>query len=54
MIFGLPIGTFLLTFVLWAAAIVAALIYGLTYRDDDDWWTIDSLFEHGKGADDEK
>lgn len=44
MILGLPISTFFCTAIAWLLAIIAALIYGITYKDTDSWWTLDDLF----------
>lgn len=45
MIFGLPMSTFFMTAGVWLLSIIAAIIYGVTYKDSDTWWTLDELFD---------
>ena len=41
---GLPISTFFWIIGVWIIAAVTAVIYGFTYRNNDDWWTLEDLF----------
>ncbi len=53
MILGLPFGTFFFTFVTPVIAIIGCIIYGVTFKDDDKWKTIDDLFGGSKKTDKE-
>lgn len=44
MLLGLPISTFFWIIGVWIIAAVTAVIYGFTYRNNDDWWTLEDLF----------
>jgi hypothetical protein len=47
--FGLPASTFFWVIIMPLIAVVAAIIFGLTFKDSDDWWTIDDWFDKGSG-----
>lgn len=49
MIFGLPYDTFFWVAVVWIAAVIAAIVYGLTYQDTDTWLTLEDLFHKENG-----
>ena len=44
MILGLPYDTFFWVVVVWIAAVIAAIVYGLTYEDTDTWLTLEDIF----------
>ena len=43
MILGLPFSTFFFTFIFPGIGILGAILYGLTFKDDNKWWTIEDL-----------
>ena len=45
MIFGLPWPTFFLAIGVPAVSVILSLIYVATFRDGDDWMTIEDLRE---------
>lgn len=45
MVFGLPLTTFFWVVIVWLLAILAAVVYGLTYKESDTWWTIEDVLE---------
>ena len=54
MIFGLPVSTFIWMFIVPILSIIGGIIYGVTFKDDDDWWTIDRLLRMEKGQEDDR
>lgn len=48
MILGLPYLTFFWVFVVQALGVVFAILYAVTFRDDDTWWTLEDLFHRKK------
>ena len=54
MIAGLPIQTFIWVTVPPVLGLLMALIYGITFKDDDKWLTLEDIFKRktrGKEAD---
>lgn len=48
MMFGLPVSTFFLVFVFPLICVGFAVIYGITFKEGDKWWTVDQFFESPK------
>jgi hypothetical protein len=51
MVLGLPASTFFWVIGVWIIAAIGALVYGMTYRDSDNWWTFEDIiskFRHNK------
>ena len=45
MVLGLTFGTFFWLIIMTIVSIIAAVVYGLTFKDDDEWWTIERMFQ---------
>ena len=41
MIWGLPFGTFFFVFLVPVIAVVMSIVYAVTFKDDDTWYTFD-------------
>lgn len=49
-VFGLPVSTFLWVVAVPLAGLVMSVLYGLFYKNDDKWFTVEDLFTRGKSG----
>lgn len=45
MLFGLPLSTFLWVIVVPLLGVIIALLYGLLYKDNGKWLTVEDIFK---------
>lgn len=43
MIWGLPFWTFFFVFIVPVLAIILSIVYAVTFKDDDTWFTFEDL-----------